>query len=181
MGEARSITRWGGARAGAGRPARSRIASEPHKTRPALATREPVRVTTRVRAELGSLQRRRAYHAIRRAVRTSLARADFRIIRLALSPSRVELLVEADDKAALARGMQGFQVAAARHLNAACMRRGNVFPDRYRAKILRSRQAVRQAIGGLPDRGTAIAPARPQTWMLRVELAAEPRVRWRPG
>jgi hypothetical protein len=30
--------------------------------------------------------------------------------------------------------MQGFQVAAARYLNAITRRRGTVFPDRYRAR-----------------------------------------------
>lgn len=171
---------WGGARAGAGRPARGRIASEPHKARPELAARHPVRVTTRVIRDLGSLQHRRAYHAIRRAIRTSLARPDFRIVRVAVMPTRVELIVEADDKAALARGMQGFQVAAARYLNAACARRGNVFPDRYRSQILRSRVAVRAAIAGLPG-NPAVRAAWPQTWMLRVELVATRPPRRRSG
>ncbi|MBA3462386.1 MAG: hypothetical protein H0T46_20660, partial [Deltaproteobacteria bacterium] len=86
---------WGGARRGAGRPARGAIASEPHKTRSALGPRHPVHVTARVVPRIGSLRRRVAYTALRRAVITSLARADFRIVRLALRPSGVELLVEA--------------------------------------------------------------------------------------
>ena len=42
-------------------------------------------------------------------------------------------MVEASDRIALARGMQGFQVAAAKHLNRLRGRRGSVFADRYRA------------------------------------------------
>ena len=174
---------WGGARRGAGRPARGPIASEPHKTRPELAARHPVHVIARVDRRLGSLRARRTYAALRRAVHLSLARSDFRIVRLALRRSRVELVVEADDKRALARGMQGFQVAAARALNAARRRRGAVFPDRYRPTILRSRRAVRAALGALPapvaEAALPSAPAPALTWLLRIELGrVRPRPRW---
>ncbi|CAN5911792.1 hypothetical protein BH11MYX3_BH11MYX3_23980 [soil metagenome] len=156
---------WGGARTNAGRPARGAIASEPHKTRPELAARHPVLVTARVGRGLGSLRRRRAYAALRRAVACSLARADFRIVRLAVRSSRLELVVEADDKVALARGMQGFQVAAARALNRARRRTGTVFPDRYRPTMLRTRRAVRAALSALPVQHWA--PASAFTWLLR--------------
>ena len=185
-------TTWGGARAGAGRPARHAIASEPHKTRPALSPRHPVHVTARVLGAVHGLRRRRVHAALRRAIGISLARADFRIVRLAIRSARLELLVEADDKTALARGMQGFQVAAARALNTALGRRGTVFPDRYRATILRTRRAVRASLAALTPRagasrevagatGTrvadAAAPCSPQTWLLTRELG---RVRPRP-
>jgi hypothetical protein len=65
----------------------------------------------------------------------------------------VHLLVEADDKDALASGMQGFQISAAKHLNAALSRgkpgqrrRGSVFPDRYHAEIITSPRQARHAI-----------------------------------
>lgn len=175
---------WGGARAGAGRPRKQAIASEPHKPRPALSPRHPVHVTARVVRGVGPLRRRRAYRALDRALRTSLARTDFRIVHLAVRAARLELIVEADDKGALARGMQGFQVAAARHLNRALARTGGVFPDRYRAAILRTRHAVRAVLAGLPARGAPVAsrsPCWPETWLLRVELTpARPRARGHP-
>lgn len=166
--------RHGGARAGAGRPPRGPIASEPHKRRAAFAARHPVHITARVVPALAragaALRSRRGYGAIERAIRTSLARADFRIVRLAVRRTGLELLVEADDAVALARGMQGFQVAAARHLNRARSRRGTVFADRYRARILTSRAAVRATAASLPSRTAPVAW--PLTWLLRVELAA---------
>lgn len=172
---------WGGARRGAGRPKRGAIASEPHKTRAALSPRHPVHVTARIDRRIGTLRARLAYAALRRAVCVSLARADFRIVRLAVRTSRVELVVEADDRIALARGMQGFQVAAARALNRALRRRGNVFVDRYRPAILRTRRAVRAALGALPAPAPASSlpssPAPATTWVLRVELGT---VRPRP-
>lgn len=178
----RPPNRWGGARAGAGRPRRHAIASEPHQVRPRLAPAHPVHITARVLPSLAPLPRGRAYAAIRRALRTSLARSDFRIVRLVVRSSRLELVVEANDKHALARGMQGFQVAAARHLNARLARRGTVFPDRYRAAILRTRTAVRAALATFAATARSEVTAGstwPETWLLRVELGrVRPRPRW---
>jgi hypothetical protein len=65
----------------------------------------------------------------------------------------VHLLVEAKDKAALARGMQGFQISAAKQLNRAISkrrpgprRRGSVFPDRYHAEIITSPTQAHHAL-----------------------------------
>jgi hypothetical protein len=61
--------------------------------------------------------------------------------------------VEADHKGALAAGMQGFQISAAKHLNAAisrdrpgARRRGTVFPDRYHAEIIKTPTQARHAL-----------------------------------
>jgi hypothetical protein len=136
-----------------------------------------VQITARVVPAVGRLRRRASYRAIRRAVRTSLGRDDFRIVELDVRATRLELIVEADDKAALARGMQGFQIAAARYLNRVARRRGPVFPDRYRARPLTTRRAVRRAIGELPARERTCSP---QTWLLRIDGAARPKRRARP-
>jgi hypothetical protein len=134
-----------------------------------------VQITARVVAAAGKLRQRRAYHAIRRALRTALGRADFRVVELCIRARRLELIVEADDRMALARGMQGFQVAAARHLNRAWRRRGCVFADRYRARPLTTRRAVRRALRDLPDRERTCSP---MTWLWRIDGA--PRRRPRP-
>jgi hypothetical protein len=89
------------------------------------------------------MPRGRIYAAIRRALRTSLARGDFRVLSIAVRTRALELVVEADDRVALARGMQGFQVSAAKHVNRSLDRRGAVFPDRYRARALVTTTAVR--------------------------------------
>ncbi len=125
--------RWGGARPGAGRPPKASLSSQPHKRRPRLARNETVRITARVVRAVGDLDRTAARLAIARALAKSRARSDFRIAELAsVSQSpQLELIVEATDRDALARGMQGFQVTLARGLNAAAKRRGNVFVDRY--------------------------------------------------
>src|SRR5262245_51073286 len=143
----------GGKRRGAGRKPKGHRAGSPHKARPALDPRNPVHVVLRVVTAVGSLRRRCAYQAIREATITTARREDFRIVHLSLQRNHVHLLVEAKHKDALAAGMQGFQISAAKHLNAAISkgrpgprRRGTVFPDRYHAEIISSPRQARHTL-----------------------------------
>jgi REP element-mobilizing transposase RayT len=143
----------GGKRRGAGRPPKGARAGSPHEPRPYLHARYPVHITLRVVAAVGNLRRRCVYQAIREATLTTARREDFRIIHLSIQRTHVHLLVEANDKAALSRGMQGFKISAAKHLNAAISkgkpgprRRGVVFPDRYHAQIITSPRQARNAL-----------------------------------
>jgi REP element-mobilizing transposase RayT len=143
----------GGKRRGAGRPPKGARAGSPHKERPFLHARYPVHVVLRAVSAVGNLRRRRVYHAIRQATLTTARREDFRIVHLSLQRTHVHLLVEAQDKSALASGMQAFQISAAKHLNAAISkdrpgprRRGAVFPDRYHAEIITSPRQARHTL-----------------------------------
>ena len=107
-------------------------------------------VTARIVDAVQALAAPRARAVIERAIDLSLARDDFRIIHVGMRKTQLELIVEAADKLALARGMQGFQVSAARGLNRAARRTGSVFLDRYRARVLGSRHALHAAIERLP-------------------------------
>jgi len=143
----------GGKRRGAGRPPKGERAGSSHKKRPFLHDRYPVHVVLRVVRAVGNLRRRCVYQAIREATLTTARREDFRIVHLSIQRNHVHLLVEADDKRALASGMQGFQISAAKHLNAAISkgkpgprRRGTVFPDRYHAEIITSPRQARHTL-----------------------------------
>jgi REP element-mobilizing transposase RayT len=98
------------------------------------------------------MRRRDAYRATRKAMLVVLARTDFRIVHLSIQANHVHLLVEADSKLALARGMQAFQISAARRLNAVDKdgsgrsRRGPVFPDRYHEEVVTSPTHARHAL-----------------------------------
>ena len=82
----------------------------------------------------------------------------------------------ANHKGALAAGMQGFQISAAKHLNAAISRgrsgprrRGTVFPDRYHAEIITSPRQARYAMSYVLGNGRKHEEdrARPMsTWTL---------------
>jgi len=144
--------RRGGKRPGAGRPRKQGRASEKHQKRERLAARYPVHVNIRVEKAVGQLRRRRAYQAFRRALRTSLAHTDFAVVHVSIQREHIHLIVEARDEVALAKGMQGLQIAAARYLNGAissergAVRRGRVFIDRYHARILKTPREVRNAL-----------------------------------
>src|ERR1700704_1135540 len=112
----------GGKRRGAGRKPKGRRAGSPHKARPELNARHPVHVVLRVIGAVGNLRRRFTYRAIREATLTTARREDFRIVHVSIQCTHVHLIVEADNKSALASGMQGFQISAAKHLNAAISR-----------------------------------------------------------
>jgi hypothetical protein len=143
----------GGNRRGAGRPPKGARAGSPHKERPFHDARYPVHVVLRAVRAVGNLRRRCVYHAIRKATRTTARREGFRIVHLSIQRDHMHLLVEARDKAALASGMQGFQISAAKHLNVAISkerpgapRRGAVFPDRYHPVVITSPTQARHAL-----------------------------------
>ena len=76
-----------------------------------------------------------------------LARTDFRVVHVSIQSNHVHLLVEADDKQALARGMQGFAISAAKRLNRELRRRrGEVFAFRYHATPVTNPTQARNAI-----------------------------------
>lgn len=102
-----------------GRPPKGPRSSERHERRLDFKPKHPVHVTCRVERPIGTLRRRDAYHAIRKAMHVTLGATDFRIVHVSLERDHVHLLTEADGKYALARGMQVFQSAAARLLNKA--------------------------------------------------------------
>jgi putative transposase len=143
---------WGGRRRGAGRPPRGRRSSEPHKKRPSFKATEPLHVNVRVEPSVGRLRKRHLYKALREATITAAKREDFRIVHLSIQSNHVHFLIEALNKVALAKGMQGFQISAARHINSAISRRtgvrrtGRVFSDRYHARVLKSPKSVRHAL-----------------------------------
>lgn len=139
-------------RAKGGRPPKGPRSSEKHKTRPSFRKHEPQHVVIRATPDIGSLRRRAMYQALRHALVTTFTRQNFRIVHLSIQGTHIHLLIEADDRYALARGMQAFQISAAKHLNAAMekltgkRRRGTVFADRYHARIIKTPKQARHAL-----------------------------------
>jgi REP element-mobilizing transposase RayT len=120
--------------------------------RPDFKPYHALHVVVRVVPAVGSLRRRKLYKAMRDATITAALREWFRIVHISLQRNHVHLLIEAQDKAALSRGMQGFLISAARHINTALgegarRRRGKVWP-------------IRETYDPLMVR-------RPQSWLLR--------------
>jgi REP element-mobilizing transposase RayT len=156
------LFRHGGKRKGAGRKPNGKRAGSPHKRRAAIKKWEAGHVVLRVAKQVGSLRKRFMYRALREATIAvalrELAYDDvngaFRIVHISLQRTHVHLLVEADNRRALWRGMQSFQISAARHINReysaklelAEPRRGNVFVDRYHLEIIKTPRQARRSL-----------------------------------
>ena len=142
----------GGRRRGAGRPAKGPRSSERHKARPAHNHRHPVHVTIRMAPDVANLRHRDMYLQFREATIVTAKRENFRIVHMSIQRNHVHLLVEADHKEALSRGMQGFSISAAKRVNATITARtgvrrtGKVVDDRFHARPLTSPRAVRHAL-----------------------------------
>jgi REP element-mobilizing transposase RayT len=87
--------------------------------------------------------------AVFRRVRDAIARASgdaFRVVHFSVQDDHLHLLVEANDKRELTRGMRGLAIRAAQRINRALGRRGQVFSERYHARELTRPRAVRNAL-----------------------------------
>jgi REP element-mobilizing transposase RayT len=145
------LFRRGGKRRGAGRKPNGSRAGERHAARPDFKSYHALHVVMRIAPAVGSLRRRKLYKAMRDATITAALRERFRIVHISLQHNHVHMLVEAEHKAALGRGMQGFAISAARHINTALgdgrqRRRGKVFADRYHVEVIKSPTRARHAI-----------------------------------
>lgn len=145
--------RRGGKRPGAGRPTTRSRPSERHKTRAVFDRGDPVHVIMRLCADVGSLRKRSIMRAIHEAtVIVTRHEARFRIVHLSLQRTHIHLIVEAENRVALAHGMQAFGISAARNINRVITectgekRSGRVFADRYHARILKTPRQARNTI-----------------------------------
>jgi len=100
----------------------------------------------RVRGGLPSLRGSRSFRAIAGAFRGGKERFGLRVIHFTVQGNHLHLLVEADDAVSLARGMKGLSVRMARALNRAHGLRGQVFPDRFHSRALKSPREVAYAM-----------------------------------
>jgi REP element-mobilizing transposase RayT len=145
------LFRRGGKRKGAGRKPKAARAGSPHQKRPTVKPNHALHVVMRVVSTVGSMRRPALYRALRDATITAALRERFRIVHVSIQRTHVHMLVEAKDKLALARGMQGFQISAARNINTALgdrcrRRRGPVFADRYHLEVITSPTRARHAL-----------------------------------
>lgn len=168
------LFRRGGKRRGAGRKPKGARAGERHTTRPEFKPYHPLHVVMRIVPAVGSLRKRKLYKAMREATITAALREWFRIVHVSLQRNHVHLLVEAEHKAALARGMQSFLISAARHINTALgdgmrRRRGEVFADRYHLEVIttptQARHALSYVLGNWRKHGED-REGLPSTWLV---------------
>jgi REP element-mobilizing transposase RayT len=105
----------------------------------------PVHVTLRAIRGLPSLRSQIVFREMRRALGKT-ARAWFRVVHFSVQGDHVHLLVEADDKTSLTRGLMGLEIRWARAINRVLGRTGRVLGDRYHARALRTPREVRHGL-----------------------------------
>jgi putative transposase len=149
-----------------------------HVRRPDHDRRHPVHVTLSLVDDVGYLRRPEVRRVVQDAMTASICfsrtREAFRICELSIQGRHLHLVAEAESRAALSRGIQGFKISVAKRLNAllsrvrGALRKGAVFADRFHARALRTPREVRAVLayvlnnwrhhGASVTPGTAIDP-----------------------
>jgi hypothetical protein len=132
-----------------GRKPKGQVAGVSHRQRDELASKHPVHVTVKLRQGLPPLRRkpeRAALCGAFAAAGQARSAATFRLCHFVILNDHLHLVVEAQDREALARGLQGLLIRVAKTLNKLWARKGTVFADRYHDRILRTPHEVRCAI-----------------------------------
>ena len=117
-----------------------------HRERPKFVRRRVLHVRLRVRDDVPRLRRQRLAAAIRKALVGGCRKDGFRICEFSVQSNHLHLVCEADHHEALARGMQGFGVRAAKAINKALGRKGSVFAERYAVTVVSSARQVRNTL-----------------------------------
>ena len=174
---------WGGRRKGAGRKPKGPLRLVSHRSRPAHVARYPLHAVLRARPDAPGLRKRAVMEELRQALRAGNLRGNFRLVHYSVQGNHLHLVVEAQDRVALSRGMQGLAVRVARAVNRAAGRKGQVFADHYFARELRTPAEVRRAVRYVLDNhlhhraervlrtdpcASAAPLTAPRTWLLSV-------------
>jgi REP element-mobilizing transposase RayT len=144
-----------------------------------------VHVTLRLAWGVWNLRSRRCFRAMRQCFADAAGRMGLRLVHFSVLGNHVHLIVEANDKEALSRGMQGLCIRLAKALNRVMGRSGPVFGDHYHSRLLRTPTEVVNAIAYVLDNHThhydgnagrdpySSAAVKdevlePRTWLLRI-------------
>jgi putative transposase len=99
----------------------------------------------RVREGLPSLRSESLFCRIRSRIQAAKERF-IRVLHFSVQSNHIHLLIEANDRAHLMKGMKGLAVRVAKGLNELLGIRGSVWADRYFARALATPREVRNAL-----------------------------------
>src|SRR5678815_1445681 len=133
-----ALNTWGGKRRGAGRPASRYRSSELHVARERFERVTPFHVTLRAVEDVRGFRTPGVYHAVRSALETANRRDGVAIVHASIQDNHLHLISEATTDRVLSRGMQAFEISAARRINGALGRSGQLFGDRYHPVAIES-------------------------------------------
>ena len=136
----------GGKRKGAGRKKTDKSLVN-HVERPKLNGREPINITQRLVEGLPNIRTPQIMYAFARAVELA-KRFGLRVVHYDLQPNHIHLVVEAEDKETLSRGMRSLATSLAIAIKKVCglVGRGKVFKGRYHMHVLKTPTEVKRAL-----------------------------------
>lgn len=117
-----------------------------HGAREKVKRYEPQHVTLRMVAGLPSLRTRLVLEILWQVFLEARDRHGMRVCHWVVLSNHIHLIVEAEDEAALARGMNGLLVRISRRVNKAWGRRGKFFDGRYHVRALGTPTEARRAL-----------------------------------
>jgi putative transposase len=103
-------------------------------------------VTVRLESGLPSLRDVRVVRALERTFAAGCDRRDFRLVHYSLLGNDAHLIVEAQDRDALGRGMKAIGVRLARAVNRIAGRSGRVLAGRYHHRVLATPREVHRSL-----------------------------------
>ena len=117
-----------------------------HQKRPKV--RGAIHVVQRIRRGLPNLRTPRTLRVLERAFRAGKEREGFALVHYSIQEDHLHLVIAAQNKKTLARGMQGLAIRVAKALNRKWNRRGrgSVFAERYFARALEGYRQVWRAL-----------------------------------
>ena len=116
-----------------------RSSKVPHATRPEI--HGAAHIVLRIRRGLPWLRTPKTYRVLERAFRSGRSKDGFRLVEFSVQRDHLHLVVEAEGRRKLTRGMQGLMIRIAKALNRFWRGRvGSVFADRYFALAIKSCQ-----------------------------------------
>lgn len=99
-----------------------------------------------MQSDVPSLRNTRVVHEIERTFAKGCDRTGFRLVHYSLLGNHAHLIVEANDAAALGRGMKAIGARLARAVNRIAGRSGRVLADRYHHRTLATPREVHRAL-----------------------------------
>jgi REP element-mobilizing transposase RayT len=136
----------GGKRKGAGRKPKGPEPEIPHKPRAAMKRDQPLHVTARLAEGLPSLRRGAEIEIVLRALAAARLRHGMRIVHYSIQGNHLHLIVEAESRACVAKGMNALLSPLARALNRLWGRSGPVFPQRFHDEVIATPTQARNAL-----------------------------------
>lgn len=143
MSKQLSFKKWGGRRAGAGRPNRTKSVN--HMKREAIDVRRPLHLTLRLKEQMPNLRQKRLLKEFQRGIQLA-AKQGLYVIQYSLQTNHLHLIVEAKDNEKLARGAQSLASRFAKIIRRLKGGRGSVFVGRYHLRVIRSALQMKRTL-----------------------------------